>query len=91
MRTLSAWQMCCSVLGMSLLLLALLVVWLNLTLVGLSYEIEGLQKEIAEETGLNDKLRLEQLHLVSAQNMGLLLQRFELQKPDTDSIRKIRD
>ena len=90
MRTLSAWHICCSVLGMTLLLLSLVVVWLNLTLVGLSYKIEDLQETIAAETGLNDKLKLEQLHLVSAQNMGLLLRRFDLQKPDTDSIRKIR-
>lgn len=90
MKTFSAWHVVCSVLGIMLLFFSFCIVWLNITLVGLSYRIEDLQKTIAQETSLNDKLHLEQLNLVSARNMKQFMQRFNLQKPETDSIRKLR-
>lgn len=91
MKKLSNWQLLNSGLGLLLLLVAIGVVWLNISLIGLSYSIEDLRETLHQEISLNDKLTLEQLNLMSVQKLSQWAREFDLEKPATARIRKLRE
>mgnify|MGYP006281003257 CR=1 FL=1 len=76
--------------GLSTLVLCLCLVWVNIELVNLSYDIKSLQQKLDTETALRSKLQVEKMNLTSNYRLREFAASFELEPPKSDQIRKLR-
>ncbi len=76
--------------GLSTLVLCLCLVWVNIELVNLSYDIKSLQQKLDTEKALRSKLQVEKMNLTSNYRLREFAARFELEPPQSDQIRKLR-
>jgi cell division protein FtsL len=76
--------------GLAAFGLSLGLVWLNVQVVTISYDIKQLKSELQSETTLNAKLEVERMHLVSDYRLQEMASRLGLQPPDKEQIRRLR-
>ena len=69
--------------------LCFLLVWLNVRMVSLSYDIKELQRKLESEKTLNAKLEVERMRLLSDSRLESLAERFGLQPPSKGQIRRL--
>lgn len=74
---------------LSTFFLGLALVWVNIELVELSYNIKNLQSEVAEAESLNSKLQIEKMNLSSTYRLKEKAHLFELKVPEADQVRKL--
>jgi cell division protein FtsL len=76
--------------GLSTLILCLCLVWVNIELVNLSYDIKSLQQKLDSEKALRSKLQVEKMNLTSNYRLREFAARFDLEPPSSDQIRKLK-
>ena len=70
--------------------LGLGLVWVNIELVDISYDIERLQTSLQKEEELNSKLKVEKMNLMSSYRLREEASEFGLQSPNAKQIRKLK-
>lgn len=71
-------------------LLGLGLVWVNIELVDISYDIERLQTTLQKEKELNSKLRVEKMNLMSSYRLREKATDFDLNPPKSEQIRTLK-
>ena len=77
-------------LGLAAFGLSLTLVWLNVQMVNMAYDMKQLRSRLQSEKTLNAKLEVERMHLVSDYRLQELATRLELSPPVEDQVRRIR-
>ena len=77
-------------LGLAAFGLSLTLVWLNVQMVNMAYDMKQLRSRLHSEKTLNAKLEVERMHLVSDYRLQELATRLELSPPVEDQVRRIR-
>lgn len=72
------------------LCLGFCIVWVNIELVNISYQIEKLQTKIKKEEELNAKLKVEKMNLSSSYILREKASRLDLKPPQPSQIRKLK-
>jgi len=75
--------------SLSAFLLGLGLVWVNIELVDISYDIEKLQNSLKKEEELNSKLKVEKMNLMSSSRLRDKASEFGLKPPKANQIRKL--
>ncbi len=70
-------------------LLSLMVVWINLKVIDLSYSIQRLEREFRDQRELKEKLTIELSNLTSRKRLLELAKKYRLKVPDIHRIRRI--
>jgi len=76
--------------GLAAFGLSLGLVWLNVQIVNISYDIKKLKSELQSEKTLNAKLEVERMHLVSDYRLQEMASRLGLGPPQKEQIRRLR-
>ncbi|MCF8085363.1 MAG: hypothetical protein K9J48_00595 [Desulfohalobiaceae bacterium] len=76
--------------GLAAFGLSLGLVWLNVQMVNISYDIKQLESELQSEKTLNAKLEVERMHLVSDYKLQEMASRLGLRPPEKEQIRRLR-
>lgn len=69
--------------------LGLVLVWVNIERLDLSYECKGLERELARRMDLHEKLVVERQYLLSPATLGAQAQRYGLKPPSREQIRVV--
>lgn len=75
--------------GLAAFGLSLGLVWLNVQIVNISYDIKQLKSGLQSEKTLNAKLEVERMHLVSDYRLQELATRLGLRPPQKEQIRRL--
>lgn len=76
--------------GLAAFGLSLGLVWLNVQIVNISYDIKKLKSELQSEKTLNAKLEVERMHLLSDYRLQEMASRLGLRPPQKEQIRRLR-
>lgn len=77
--------------SLSAFLLGLGLVWVNIELVDISYDIEKLQTTLKKEEELNSKLKVEKMNLISSYRLRDKAAEFGLRPPESNQIRELSE
>ncbi|MFP4213083.1 MAG: hypothetical protein ACLFRL_03130 [Desulfohalobiaceae bacterium] len=83
------WAGSCAICALGTLVLGLALVWLNIELVGLSYEIRDLQSRLQKERVLQDKLEVERMNLSSSYRLREKAGEMGLRPPKSGEVVKL--
>ncbi len=73
-----------------LLSLSVVVVWINIKVINLSYRLQDLKKELKTQKEIKEKLTVELSHLTSKKHLLELAKRYKLKVPDVNKVRTIQ-
>jgi len=77
--------------SLSAFFLGLGLVWVNIELVDISYDIEKLQNSLQKEEELNSKLKVEKMNLMSSSRLRDKASEFGLKPPKSNQIRELNE
>ncbi|MFO8031925.1 MAG: hypothetical protein R6U22_05225 [Desulfohalobiaceae bacterium] len=83
------WTGSCAICALGTFILGLGLVWLNIELVGLSYEIRDLQNRLQKERVLQDKLEVERMNLSSSYRLREKAGEMGLRPPGSGEVIKV--
>lgn len=83
------WKTACAICALGTFILGLALVWLNIELVGLSYEIRDLQSRLQSERVLQDKLEVERMNLSSSYRLREKAREMGLRPPQSGEVVKV--
>jgi cell division protein FtsL len=83
------WRGSCAICALGTLILGLALVWLNIELVGISYEIRDLQNRLQNERVLQDKLEVERMNLSSSYRLREKAEEMGLRPPKSGEVLKV--
>lgn len=69
--------------------LGLALVWVNIEMVDLSYNIKKLQRNLEEKKGLKAKLEVERNRLIAPYNLRQMAQEYELHPAEPRQVRSL--
>lgn len=83
------WIWGCVAAAVSSFLLALSLVWVNMELINLSYDIKQLQSSLEAQQNLKAKLEIEWMSLTSTYRLRDKASEYGLRSPDVTQVRKL--
>lgn len=83
------WVLGCLAGMVSALGLCLALVWVNIELVDVSYDLKRLQNSLQENQDLNAKLEVEYNHLLAPARLQTLAQEHGLQPAEQETVRRL--
>ncbi len=75
--------------GLAAFGLGVALVWLNVRMINLSYDMTQLKSRLQSEETLNAKLEVERMHLLSDYRLQEIASQLDLGPPEKDQIRRL--
>ena len=75
--------------GLAAFGLSVVLVWLNVQMINLSYDITQLKSRLQSEKTLNAKLQVERMHLFSDYRLEEIASQLDLRPPEKEQIRRM--
>ena len=75
--------------GLAAFGLSVVLVWLNVQMINLSYDITQLKSRLQSEKALNAKLQVERMHLFSDYRLEEIASQLDLRPPEKEQIRRM--